>query len=216
MSLYDILGLDKSATKEQIKRAAKAAMQACHPDRAGGDEAKFKQINSVKRLLIDDTTRKRYDETGSTEERPEEVTDEMHAISVLSKLFIAILEKDQHGSDLVHEVSVEIIKGLAGGPPMIAAHKKKIAKVERTLKKHLKQKPGKPGYLQNALTGHLQVLKTHLAQMELSQRIGPLMLEILKDYTWEADARPASQYSVFQQLYSDATIKSLFDNYKGP
>lgn len=212
MNLYDILGVAKDASKEQIKKAAKAAMQACHPDRQGGDEAKFKQINSAKRLLTDDTARKRYDETGKTEDAPQEITDEMHAISVLGKLFISILEKDQFDEDLIQAACMEIIKGMAGGPQMIAAHKKKIAKVERTLAKHLKQKPGKPGYLQNALTGHLQVLKTVLAQMELSQRIGPLMLEILKDYRWE---KQAPTYSIFGSMYSTATIQSIF-NSQGP
>lgn len=212
MTLYDTLGVASNATKDQIKRAAKAAMQACHPDRAGGDEAKFKAINSAKRLLTDDTTRKRYDETGSTDEKPSEMTDEQHAIVTIGKLFIAVLEQDRHDGDLIFAVTAEVIKGSAGGLDIIASHKRKIAKVERTLKKHLKQTAGKPGYLQNALTGHLQLLKSQLAQMELLIRIGPLMLEILKDYSWEKEA---PSYSIFGSIYNDATIQSILNN-QGP
>lgn len=213
MTLYDDIGVAASATKEQIKRAAKAAMQACHPDRAGGDEAKFKRINSAKRLLTDDSARARYDKTGRTEDAPEELTDEMHAISVLGKMFIVILERDQHDGDLIYALDVEIAKGIREGPQMIAAHKRKIAKVERTLTKHLKQAGGKPGYLQNALTGHLQLLKEQLAKMETAHRIGPLMQAILKDYRWEVGAQPS--YAVFQQLYREGTIDSIL-NSKGP
>jgi hypothetical protein len=212
MTLYDELGVPPSASKAEIKRAAKAKMQSCHPDREGGSEAEFKRINAAKRLLMDDRARARYDETGSTgKEEPEPITDEQHAVIILGKIFIAILEKDIHNGDLIYAMRVEIAKGMREGPQVTANHKRKIAKVERTLAKNLKQAAGKPSYLQNALAGHLQLLKTQLAQMELAERIGPLMLEILKDYRWEADA-PASTYGMFQSLYSDPMIKSIFDS----
>ena len=42
---YNILGVDKNATQEDIKKAFKKLAHKYHPDKEGGDEAKFKEIN---------------------------------------------------------------------------------------------------------------------------------------------------------------------------
>lgn len=187
MNLYETLGVAPNATKDEIKRAAKAKMQRYHPDK-GGTKEEFAAVNKAKRLLTNDSARARYDETGSTApEQPAELTDEQHAVIILGKLFIAFLEKDEHNGDPLYAVRVEIAKGMREGPAMIANHKGKIAKAERTLKKYLKQAAGKPGYLQNSLTTYIKHLNEMLAQMELAHRIGPIMLEILKDYSWQGD-----------------------------
>lgn len=208
MNPYETLGLDKSATKAQIRAAAKRKMHKHHPDK-GGDEAEFKRINAAQKLLCDDSARKRYDETGSTDERPQAMTDEMRAIATLGKMFIAILERDsERGGDPIYACSVEIAKGLREGPAAIERQRKKIARTEKVLAKQLKQTGGKPGYLQNALTTHIAGLRTQLDQMELCYRIGPLMQEILKDYKWERDT-----VQFYTQYPSSFSI--LTDNYGG-
>lgn len=65
MNLYQILGVDKNATKAQIKSAYKAASKINHPD-AGGDQEKFKEIANAYEILYDDERRQRYDSTGYT------------------------------------------------------------------------------------------------------------------------------------------------------
>jgi hypothetical protein len=135
----------------------------------------------------------------------------MHAISILGKLFIAVLEKDDGGGDLLYAVKAEIAKGMREGPIAIAATKRKLTKAERVLRKNLKQSAGKPGYLQNSLTSHIQHLRTTIEQMELAQRIGPLMLEILKDYKWDGDK---TNYT-FQQMYPQQMIQDIFNNIGG-
>ena len=42
MEYYDTLGVSKSDTAAQIKKAYKKLALQCHPDRPGGDEAKFR------------------------------------------------------------------------------------------------------------------------------------------------------------------------------
>jgi molecular chaperone DnaJ len=69
MNLYEVLGLEKSASKEDIKKAyIKLAMQY-HPDRNGWDkeaEKKFKEINEAYSTLSDDPKRQQYDTYWST------------------------------------------------------------------------------------------------------------------------------------------------------
>lgn len=60
---YDILGVKKSASADEIKKAFRRLARKHHPD-AGGDEDKFKQINEAYEILSDAEKRKQYDQYG--------------------------------------------------------------------------------------------------------------------------------------------------------
>ena len=63
---YEILGIAKNASKEDIKRAYRKLAHQHHPDKKGGDEKKFKEINEAYQVLGDDTKRSQYDQYGRT------------------------------------------------------------------------------------------------------------------------------------------------------
>lgn len=62
---YDVLGIDKKATAEDIKKAFRKLAQKHHPDK-GGDEAKFKEITEAYSILADEKRRREYDSYGQT------------------------------------------------------------------------------------------------------------------------------------------------------
>ncbi len=62
---YKILGVEKSASADEIKKAFKKAAMQHHPDRPGGNEAKFKEVNEAYQVLSDAEKRQRYDQFGS-------------------------------------------------------------------------------------------------------------------------------------------------------
>lgn len=62
---YDVLGVDKKATKDDIKKAFRKLAQKHHPDK-GGDEATFKEITEAYSTLCDDKKRREYDSYGQT------------------------------------------------------------------------------------------------------------------------------------------------------
>lgn len=67
--LYAVLGVSKTATADEIKKAYRDAAFRYHPDRNGGDaaaEEKFKQVNAAYAVLGDAAKRKEYDLYGST------------------------------------------------------------------------------------------------------------------------------------------------------
>ncbi len=62
---YKILGLDKSASADDVKKAFKKSALEHHPDRKGGNEAKFKEANEAYQVLSDKDKRAKYDQFGS-------------------------------------------------------------------------------------------------------------------------------------------------------
>ena len=64
---YEVLGLQKGASAEDIKRAYRKAAMKYHPDRNPGDkeaEEKFKEVGEAYEVLSDDDKRARYDQYG--------------------------------------------------------------------------------------------------------------------------------------------------------
>jgi len=64
---YEVLGVEKGASAEEIKRAYRKAAMKYHPDRNPGDkeaEEKFKELGEAYEVLSDDDKRARYDQFG--------------------------------------------------------------------------------------------------------------------------------------------------------
>jgi molecular chaperone DnaJ len=67
---YEILGVDKNASDQEIKKAFRRAAQKHHPDKHKGDkdmEQKFKDINEAYQVLSDQQKRQNYDQFGSAD-----------------------------------------------------------------------------------------------------------------------------------------------------
>jgi len=61
---YQILGVDKSASSEEIKKAYRRLAHKYHPDK-GGDEEKFKEVSEAYHILSNSEKRAQYDQFGS-------------------------------------------------------------------------------------------------------------------------------------------------------
>ncbi len=65
---YKILGVEKSATEEDIKKAYRKLAHQHHPDKKGGDASRFKEINEAYQVLSNKEKRKQYDQYGRVSE----------------------------------------------------------------------------------------------------------------------------------------------------
>lgn len=61
---YEVLGINKDASPDEIKKAFRRAAIQYHPDKQGGDEEKFKEVNEAYEVLKDASKRQRYDQFG--------------------------------------------------------------------------------------------------------------------------------------------------------
>jgi len=64
---YKILGVANGASEEEIKKAYRKLAHQHHPDKQGGDEKKFKEVNEAYQVLSDKHKRAQYDRFGTAD-----------------------------------------------------------------------------------------------------------------------------------------------------
>ena len=69
MDYYSTLGINRNASQEEIKKAYKKMSMQHHPDRTGGDDSKFKEINEAYQTLNDPKKKQMYDQFGTADPR---------------------------------------------------------------------------------------------------------------------------------------------------
>jgi len=69
MDYYSTLGINRNASQEEIKKAYKKMSMQHHPDRTGGDDSKFKEINEAYQNLSDPQKKQMYDQFGTADPR---------------------------------------------------------------------------------------------------------------------------------------------------
>ena len=64
---YKTLGVEKNASKDELKKAFHKLAHAHHPDKNKGDDTKFKEVNEAYQVLSDDKKRASYDQFGNAD-----------------------------------------------------------------------------------------------------------------------------------------------------
>lgn len=104
---YELLGVSKGATLQEIRAEFRKKVLAEHPDK-GGDPKKFQLLNKAYNVLTDQDKRRRYDTTGKTERTAEEEFAESFSGGRLSK--------EQRPKDADERAVVNMEERISKGP----------------------------------------------------------------------------------------------------
>jgi curved DNA-binding protein CbpA len=183
---YDTLGVPKNASKAEIKRAYKKAAQRAHPDRNGGNEDRFKELNAAHALLSDNGRREHYNRFGESG-----VSDERNrALQEVAGLFIMGAENLPEGQNIKDMIVSQVEQGIAQRHSQISAFRSKIANLERAMKRVKKKTPG-PNLVHQFFEAQILNNKNNIAAKEKELERAKLMLEIIADYEYVIEPQRA-------------------------
>lgn len=194
MDLYEILGVARDATTDEIEKAYRRRARETHPDR-GGDIEDFKRADLARRTLTDEEARERYDATGRDVDQGDAVNapgpDELIALKAIGDLIFEDSPRD------ILKVARENIQ------TTLSQLRRRIKKAEQ-LHAKLKKKAGRLPeqnrnttntagleFLQNAFAEQLELSAGDIEQ--LKQRAGHYesAIGILEDLRlYDPDATP--------------------------
>ena len=69
-NLYEVIGVDKTATQDEIKKAFREKAKKAHTDKEGGDHEEMIELNKAYAVLKIASKRAHYDQTGESEDTP--------------------------------------------------------------------------------------------------------------------------------------------------
>lgn len=122
---YDVLGVERSATPDEIKKAYRRMAMKYHPDRNGSKEAveKFKEVSKAYDILNDPNKRAHFDRTGSTESH--EQFGYSHPFSFFNDIFGEHFQNQRQahnrGSNIQAEVEIDLNTSVVGGNVRVEA-----------------------------------------------------------------------------------------------
>lgn len=126
---YDVLGVDRDATEQEIRQAFRRKAAECHPDRHNGDKSKeeqFKALAIAKTILLDPRRRALYD--AGQEDSIDDVYRE--ALQVVHNGFFQIVDSIQNTVEV--DVIGKLKQGIMGKKRELVAS---ISKIEQDIKK---------------------------------------------------------------------------------
>lgn len=165
-NLYEALGVERSATKAEIKSAFRSLSKQYHPDVNQGDEEKtekFRRISFAWEILGDDGRRKQYDLNGTAET---EQTEFRRRLGILESLFKKIVSSGQATSphfDIIDMMDKAMAGIIQKHEQMQSELSESIAEWEK-VKKRLIHKPDsdQPPFLHHIAEANISGLQGRL------------------------------------------------------
>jgi curved DNA-binding protein CbpA len=198
---YEVLGVAKDATLEQIRRAYRSLSKKRHPDAGGSPEA-MRDLNRAHDILSDPVKRKSFDETGSADHAD---TEFQQAASHISTLFISAIDAPNP-----LEVTRDRIKtDLENFRRRIQAGEAQLVRIEKAADRLTYRGEG-PDILRQALEGKRVEVEQNRKNYEAALLTGSRMLELLSAYEYAAPTeQPPSRNFV---RWNTAAAAELLDS----
>jgi len=126
--LYTLLGIEKTATADEIKKGYRKMMAEHHPDKNGGDHSdEFYACKEAYDILSDPLLRRKYDDTGVIPDKESG----MNIAKEFAALFHTAIEQVGEGEDLIELTKKAVTHAIKDTQTNISQCNKKISKLER-------------------------------------------------------------------------------------
>ena len=119
--LYNVLGVKKDASEQEIKTAYRQLAHKYHPDKNPGDaaaEEKFKEISAAYEVLGDKTKRQNYDQFGDAKAQQNsnysDIFDHIDISDILGKYGFGGRRQTTRGQDLRHHLNLSFMDAALG------------------------------------------------------------------------------------------------------
>lgn len=183
-NLYDTLGVERTASQADIRKAYRSRAQQLHPDKENGDKDKFQKLQKAYDILSDASRRQKYDETGSVGEGP---TVEEEASRGMVQIFEQVLDnEDEETTNLIDRCKKQAQFLKQRVIDERTQCQRKIAKRERALHR-LRPNADVTDTIGMALHHQIGALKNQLEHHKFVEQVFDRILEMIGKYGYEHD-----------------------------
>jgi hypothetical protein len=209
--LYQVLGVRRAASQDEIRRAYRRKAKILHPD-AGGSVGAFGEIATAYGVLSDATRRERYDRTGQVENtQPDDL--DGSAIEIIAQKFGMILfaEQDVISMDIAGLVEQAIHEDIAQRRSNISSQKRAVQRV-MMLRARVKRKNSGENVIARVLDWHELSTTNLIKRNEEAVGLMNRALEILQDYWFCNDVSstlPGEESDVVRDPFEAKTQPSV-------
>lgn len=191
-TLYEVLGVEPDADAAEIKLAYKRLAQKLHPDRAGGDEKRFQEVQRAYDTLSDQDKRAYYDRTGKEGGGPNY---KQLAMGELAKVFNQLLDTDMTG-DLVKRCADAVADALRGYQTKKQNAERSITNLEKQ-RNRIANKRGGENLFSMVLESRLATIRSTIESIEHHIAVTEALAEILDEHEDTAPAEaPREQVDI--------------------
>lgn len=183
MSHYDTLGVQRTASAADIKKAWRRKSSAAHPDRQGGSTQAQQALNAAYEVLCSPERREHYDRTG--EDGPKSSTPAQEAAAMLERFFQDSLAHDAPVMEFV-EACIDNLEQEARGAIVGIDRKTVRLKRKRQALKH----PSASNPFHDLVDRELAQAAATRASAETLLTITPIVRQLLGEYR-STEAPPA-------------------------
>lgn len=183
-ALYDLLGVEPTASLADLRRAYRRAAKSAHPD-TGGSKEEFSRLRSAYRVLSNPTSRARYDETGRAEE-PQTAPGDSAALEEIARALTRLLtsDRDLGGLDIIEELARQF---KAARAPLMQ-QRVKLERVRDRAKhaaKRIKRKEAGENVIEKLIDKSLDGIDKAISSVDMEVEKYSRAENILKEYKTE-------------------------------
>lgn len=159
MDHYETLGVNKNASRSEIKKAYKKQANKTHPDKKRGNTEKHQALTVAYSVLVDTEKRERYDRG----ENPTQGAPANKAEQFLIRLFEQLLGEEFKGN-LIKEATARVIQAQVGSSRKIGQEKQRVGALAGKLGRI--QTEAKDNFFESLLAQKIQTSTDAIAHYE--------------------------------------------------